>query len=221
MNRHTMLAALKELRGLILIAAIIFPFRSSIADWNDVPTGSMVPTILEGDRIVVNKLAYDLKIPFTTTRLASWDAPQRGDIVVLFSPVDGTRLVKRIVGVPGDRLAMRANRLWLNGAPVAYDIAGWMSDGVAVAAVERLDGRPHAIQWQPSLHGAARAFEPLAVPAEHYFVMGDNRDNSRDSRSFGLVAREQIVGRAFAVALSFAPAHAYAPRWERFFTALN
>jgi len=221
MNRNSVLAAMKELRGLILIAAVIFPFRSSIADWNDVPTGSMAPTIVEGDRIAVNKLAYDLKIPFTTTRLARWDNPQRGDIVVLYSPAAGTRLVKRVVAVPGDRVAMRANRLWLNGASVAYDIGAGTPDGATVAAVERLDGRPHAIQWQPYLQGAPRAFAPLTVPAQHYFVMGDNRDNSRDSRSFGLVAREQIVGRAFAVAMSFASAHGYAPRWERFFTALN
>lgn len=218
---RTFIATMKELRGLILIAAVIFPFRSSIADWNDVPTGSMVPTIVEGDRIAVNKLAYDLKVPFTTTRLASWDDPRRGDIVVLYSPSDGTRLVKRVIALPGDRIAMRANRLWLNGTPVAYDLRGGTPDGTAVAAVERLDGRAHAIQWQPYLNGAPRTLAPRTVPPRHYFVMGDNRDNSRDSRSFGFVAREQIVGRAFAVALSFAPAQAYAPRWERFFTALN
>ena len=221
MNRGTVLAALKEVRGLILVAAIIFPFRSSIADWNDVPTGSMVPTIVEGDRIAVNKLAYDLKVPFTTTRLATWDDPRRGDIVVLYSPVDGTRLVKRVIGVPGDVLALRANRLWLNGAPVAYEVGGWTPDSAALAATEWLDGRPHAVQWQPNWHGAPRTVSPFKLAPAQYFVMGDNRDNSRDSRSFGLVPRDQIIGRAFAVALSFAPARGYAPRWERFFTALN
>jgi signal peptidase I len=89
---------------------------SAIADWNDVPTGSMNPTILAGDRIFVNKLAYDLRISFTTWRLAHWDNPRRGEIVVFFSPVDGTRLVKRVIGVPGDVIAMNGNRLYINAS---------------------------------------------------------------------------------------------------------
>ena len=92
--------------------------RSTIANWNDVPTGSMRPTILEGERIFVNKVAYDLKIPFTSVRLFEWGNPQRGDIVVLYSPADGKRLVKRVVGLPGDRLALVQGRLLINGAPV-------------------------------------------------------------------------------------------------------
>src|SRR3954449_2152472 len=91
-----------ELRSIALLALVIFAARSSLADWNDVPSGSMKPTILEGDRLYVNKLAYDLKIPFTTFHLAEWSNPQRGDIVVFFSPHDGQRLVKRAVGLPGD-----------------------------------------------------------------------------------------------------------------------
>ena len=96
-------------------------FKSAIADWNIVPTGSMKPTILEGDRIFVNKLAYDLKIPYTTLHIATWGAPQRGDIVVFYSPVDGTRLVKRVVGIPGDSIAMRNNQLTINGEDIRYE----------------------------------------------------------------------------------------------------
>ena len=84
------------------------------------PTGSMKPTILEGDRIFVNKLAYDLKIPFTTWHLAQWDDPQCGDIVVFYSPSDGKRLVKRVVGLPGDRIGMWKNQVILNGVPLQY-----------------------------------------------------------------------------------------------------
>src|SRR4026208_847663 len=102
---------------LILVTCI---FRSAIADWNDVPTGSMKPTILEGDRVFVNKLAYDLKVPFTTWHLAEWSNPQRGEIVVFFSPRDEVRLVKRVVGVPGDVVELRNNSLILNGQPVEY-----------------------------------------------------------------------------------------------------
>src|ERR1051325_485227 len=89
----------KEIRPLLILLFIGFSIRSSLADWNDVPTGSMKPTILEGDRVLVNKLAYDLKVPFTTWHIAEWSNPQRGDIVVFFSPHDGKRLVKR--DVPG------------------------------------------------------------------------------------------------------------------------
>lgn len=87
----------QEIRPLLILALVLFSVRSSLADWNDVPSGSMKPTILEGDRVFVNKLAYDLKVPFTTWHLAEWANPKRGDIVVFFSPRDGTRLVKRVV----------------------------------------------------------------------------------------------------------------------------
>ena len=86
----------KEIRPLLLLLLVVCAVRSSLADWNDVPTGSMKPTILEGDRIFVSKIAYDLKIPFTTFEVARWDDPIRGDIVVFFSPLDGKRLVKRL-----------------------------------------------------------------------------------------------------------------------------
>src|SRR5437879_5912998 len=117
-----------EIRPLLVIGVILFAVRSSLADWNDVPTGSMIPTILEGDRIFVNKLAYDLKVPFTTRHLAQWADPKRGDIVVFFSPEldeatrepTETRLVKRCVAVPGDTLEVRDDKLIINGLVVAY-----------------------------------------------------------------------------------------------------
>ena len=110
----------KEIRPLLVLLLIGFSVRSSLADWNDVPTGSMKPTILEGDRVWVNKLAYDLKAPFTTWHLAEWGNPRRGDIVVFFSPYDGKRLVKRVVGLPGDTIELRSNTLIINGQPVEY-----------------------------------------------------------------------------------------------------
>ena len=96
------------IKPLGLAAIILFPLRSAVADWNWVPSGSMKPTILEGDLVFVNKLAYDLKVPFTLWRMARWDNPQRGDIVVFFSPKDGVRLVKRVIAVPGDVVEIRA-----------------------------------------------------------------------------------------------------------------
>jgi len=102
------------------VALFLSLFRSMVLDWNVVPTGSMKPTILEGDYIFVNKLAYGLKVPFTSSRLFSWSEPDRGDIVVFAPPGETDRYVKRVVGLPGDRLEMRDNQLCVNGAPCRY-----------------------------------------------------------------------------------------------------
>ena len=107
-------------RPLLVLVIVLGSLRSAVADWNDVPSRSMEPTILPGDRIFVNKLAYDLKIPFTTVRILHWADPQRGDIVVLWSPYDGKRLVKRVVAVPGDLIEAKGHRLTLNGRPAQY-----------------------------------------------------------------------------------------------------
>lgn len=122
----------QEIRPLLILALILFSIRSSLADWNDVPSGSMQPTILVGDRIFVNKLAYDLKVPFTTWHLAHWSDPQRGDIVVFYSPRDGTRLVKRVVGLPGDTVELRNDQLIINGQPVNYaPLSAWNIGSIA------------------------------------------------------------------------------------------
>jgi signal peptidase I len=217
------------LRSAILLVLVITALRSAVADWNDVPTGSMKPTIVEGDRIFVNKLAYDLKIPYTRWRLARWSDPARGDIVVLLSPGDGTRLVKRVVGLPGDEIAMDRNRLVVNGEPVVYrpigselresDVPLGVTSG-RIVAVEELDTSPHPVMLTP--HATAlHSFEPMTIPGDGYFVMGDNRDESLDSRHFGLVERRMILGRAVAVAASVDPDNYFLPRWKRFFQALR
>jgi signal peptidase I len=212
----------------ILIAVLVATsFRSAIADWNDVPTGSMKPTILEGDRIFVNKLAYDLKVPYTTWRLIQWGDPKRGDIVVFFSPADGKRLVKRVVGLPGDEIAMLKNRVFINGEPLEY--APLEEETIAQLAPEQQaqfrffreqsTESTHPVMFslsRPSLH----TFAPITVPDEHYFMMGDNRDNSADSRFFGFVERQRIVGRTSRIALSLDYDHYYMPRWDRFFSEL-
>jgi signal peptidase I len=219
---------LREARSLLLLTLAVFAIRSSLADWSDVPTGSMKPTILEGDRIYVNKLAYDLKVPFTTRHIAEWSNPNRGDIVVFFSPRDEMRLVKRVIGLPGDVVELRNNTLILNGQPVAYrplaedlvrDLAGG-ERATHVFAAEQLGSRPHAVAGYPAVQ-ALRDFGPCHVPEGHYFMMGDNRDDSFDSRFYGAVERRRIVGRATAVALSFDRSNYWAPRWHRFASALD
>lgn len=215
------------IRPAAVIAAIVFPFKSAIADWNWVPTGSMKPTILEGDLVLVNKLAFDLKVPFTLGRLATWNDPQRGDIVVFFSPHDGVRLVKRVVAAPGDTLEMRENVLFLNGTPMDYETLGKQpfakeiyEDAQAVVANERGVDGAHLVMSFPT-RGALRSFPPMTVPPGKYFMMGDSRDNSFDSRYFGFVERKQIVGRSSRVLLSFDKNHSYLPRVSRFFSPLD
>jgi signal peptidase I len=219
---------LREIRSLLLLVLVVCSIRSSLADWNDVPTGSMKPTILEGDRVYVNKLAYDLKVPFTTRHLAQWSNPERGDIVVFFSPYDGKRLVKRVVGLPGDLLELRNDQLILKGKPVEYQpIAKERLRDVAESdranhlfAIEELSGRPHAVAAIPGVP-AKRDFGPYRVPEGHYFMMGDNRDDSFDSRYYGPVERKRIVGKATAVVLSFDRQHYWMPRWHRTFESLG
>lgn len=217
-------------RPLGLTALVVFGLRSAIADWNHVPTGSMVPTILEGDRVLVNRMAYDLKIPFTTVHLAEWADPVRGDVVVFYSPEDGQRLVKRVVGLPGDVIEMKDNRLVLNGEAVEYGIL----EGRYIEAVPESDRPRRAFaaeslpQARGSSHpvmamtdrGALRDFAPVRIPEGRYFMMGDSRDNSRDSRFFGCVPREAVLGRATAVVASLDPSRRYWPRWDRWFTRL-
>lgn len=210
------------------MALVLFSVRSSLADWNSVPTGSMKPTILEGDRIFVNKLAYDLKVPFTTWHLAEWANPKRGDIVVFYSPEDGTRLVKRVVGLPGDVVELRNEQLIINGSPVDYaplatDISRQLPAGEqqhSLFATERLPGHTHAVMAIPSLP-AKRNFGPTLVPEGQYFMMGDNRDNSFDSRYFGTVSRSRIVGKATDVVMSLDKNEYWLPRSQRFFKPLD
>jgi len=212
---------------IFLIIFVVIPVKSSLADWNWVPTGSMNPTILEGDLIYVNKIAYGLRFPLTFHRLAQWAHPQRGDIIVCFSPEDGTRLVKRVIGLPGDTIELKDNRLLLNGRHVSYGpidskytvALSAAQRNTAVLAAEDLDGLTHPVMTTPTVR-AMRNFGPATVPQGYYFVLGDNRDNSRDSRFFGFVERDAIVGKANAVILSFDVTDKYQPRFKRFFHSL-
>jgi signal peptidase I len=217
-----------EVRPILILALVLFSVRSSLADWNDVPSGSMNPTIIEGDRIFVNKLAYDLKVPFTTWHLVQWSNPQRGDIVVFYSPHDGTRLVKRVVGLPGDTIELRNDRLIINGKSVNYGpLNAKISDQLPASeqrqslfATEQLPEHAHAVMAIPGVP-AKRDFGPVQVPGGHYFMMGDNRDNSFDSRYYGPVGRSRIVGQATDVVLSINKNDCWLPRTQRFFKPLD
>lgn len=212
--------------SLFIALLIATSVKSSLADWNDIPSGSMEPTILIGDRIIVNKLAYDLKIPYTTMHLAEWADPQRGDIVVFYSPKDGMRLIKRVIGLPGDTLALQQNQLYINGQPLNYNplpekiVDQFRIDGQEphVLLNEDLKGKNHAVMLLPS-RPSLDTFASIVIPEGQYFMMGDNRDNSADSRYFGFVDRSLILGRATMVAISRDKSFLH-PRWSRFFKEL-
>lgn len=214
-------------RPLLPVLLILTAFRSAVADWSDVPTGSMNPSILEGDRVFINKLAYSLRFPLTRWHLAEFDDPRRGDIVVFISPHDGKRLVKRVVGVAGDTVELRNNRLLLNGEPLAYEVVSDAERALLAPtlpetwplAIEQLPGHPHPVLSKPA-SAAMRNFATVTIPAGSVFVMGDSRDDSFDSRFFGPVERSRILGKATHVALSFDRDHYYQPRWSRFFSPL-
>lgn len=221
--------AWREYRGLLLCVLLMMGFRSAWADWVRVPTGSMNPTILEGDRVLVDKHAYGLRVPFTLARLTHGADPARGDIIVFDSPADGTSLVKRVIAVPGDTVALVGEQLIVNGAP-AYYSAGDMRQLASLLTATRAAspivvresgaGPTHDILLLPGR--VARSLpEPLSVPPDRYFVLGDSRDNSADSRFIGYVPRRNIVGRATRVVLSLDPEHYYRPRATRWLRPLE
>ncbi|NWB84207.1 signal peptidase I [Pseudomonas gingeri] len=197
-------------------------FRTSLADWNPIPSGSMRPTLVEGDVVLVNRVAYDLKLPLTDISLVKVDNPRRGDVVTFTSPKDGIRLIKRIVGIPGDTLEMRDEVLWVNGTPATYlnaqDIIEPIASGQSVPGIkltELADKSQRSVQFMPTVR-ALRNFGPVVVPADHYFMLGDNRDDSADSRYIGFVPRRLLIGHAHHILASAEILDHWMPRFRRF-----
>ena len=262
-------------RGLLLFVAIMLIFRSAVADWNQVPSGSMKPGILDGDRIVVDKLAWGLRLPFTDTRLARWDDPTRGDVVTFENPLDGRLFVKRVVAVPGDTVEWRRKQLFINGERARYaPLQQEEIDQLPIASpsryrfyYEQLLGKRRIVMMHSAPgsssrgdrlarslslaesntrrcaqyeavaaaagktlatavcrcagNGACATFPAFTVPSGKYWMMGDYRDNSSDSRVIGFVDRRNIYGRAHAIAFSVDKSSYYRPRFKRFFTDLS
>lgn len=212
---------LKHNRGFIAFLLCFGFFRLAIADWNPVPSGSMRPTLLEGDVVLVNRLAYDFKLPLSDTALLRLGEPQRGDVITFSSPKDGVRLIKRLVALPGDTVELRNEVLLINGRASAYAneqrLTEALAEGAATPAIratERGPGREHAVQFLPEVP-ARRNFGPLRVPDGNYFFLGDNRDNSADSRFIGLVPRHLLIGRAHHILVSANILGNWMPRLER------
>jgi signal peptidase I len=213
-----LIKAWREYRAFALFIVLMIIFRGALADWNVVPTGSMKPTILEGDRILVNKLAYDFKVPLTHISLYKFADPRRGDIVIFDSKAADTRLVKRVIGLPGDTVEMKDNRLTINGIDAQYSNVEYVAD--ATFAIESCLNMSHRIELARIGGSRLSTFGPVKVPKDRYLVLGDNRDNSADSRVYGFIPRDEIIGNAKTIVLSLNYDDYYIPRVDRFFRAL-
>jgi signal peptidase I len=218
----------REYRKLLGFLLLMFGFRSAWADWVMVPTGSMNPTILEGDRLLVDKHVFGLRVPFTLLRLTAGKDPARGDIVIFNSPADGQLLVKRVAAIPGDVVALDGEALIINGQRAHYATgdAGLLRGLLAATAAQNPVvlreaglGKAHSVMLLP--HRLSRHLDALTVPDGMYFMLGDNRDNSADSRYFGFVSRRSVIGRATRVVVSLNPDNYYVPRRNRFLTPLT
>jgi signal peptidase I len=204
---------------LFIVVALMFSCRVAVADWPRVPSGSMEPTLRVGDYLLVNHLAYGPRLPFTNTAI-EFGRPQRGDVVVFRFPLDVSQFyVKRLVGMPGDVVSFRDGAVSVNGQAVDVEMLG---DGSGAGVPpedmghwllrETVDGHSRHVKVNPFLQGrlpvdalggqcaSARAGEwQCRVPAGHYLMLGDNRDNSADSRAWGFLAHEQVYGKAVRV----------------------
>lgn len=213
---------LKSNRAYVIFLLCFGLFRTAIADWNPIPSGSMRPNLLEGDVVFVNRLAYDLKLPLTDIVVAHLGEPRRGDIVTFSSPKDGTRLIKRIVALPGDLVEMRDEVLFVNGNAAAYADPQLLLEPLepqgstrAVRITETSGQSERRIQLLPGVP-ARNSFGPLTVPADSFLALGDNRDNSADSRYFGFVPRHLLIGQAQRILVSADIKGNWLPRPERF-----
>ncbi len=211
-------ALLRDLGQLVIMAAVILTGRSVLADWYVVPTGSMKPTILEGDRVFVWKSAYQLRVPFSKIRLFRTGAPERGDVVVIRNPDgDSVPFVKRLIGLPGDKIEVKNEQLFVNDKlqPLKVLPTRFESGERIVLATETLGNRTHPVRILPDKPSPHRNYGPITVPPDEVFLMGDNRDESRDARFFGTRPTSDLLGKAVGVMWSWHPKFTSGPRWNR------
>ena len=209
--------------GLFPVIATVFVLRSFLFEPFKIPSGSMIPTLLVGDLILVNKFTYGVRLPVIHTKLTEGNAPQRGDVMVFrYPPQPNMDYIKRVVGVPGDEVAYLNKRLSVNGQPVPTTAVPDFFDEGAMRYFkqyeEQLGAQPHRLLNNPEAPAFVQGASDFAyrdhcrysvegvvckVPSGHYFMMGDNRDNSLDSRYWGFVPEGNIVGKAFFVWMNF------------------
>ncbi|HHH47022.1 MAG TPA: signal peptidase I [Thiotrichales bacterium] len=207
----------------VILAVLVL--RSFVAEPFRIPSGSMMPTLLVGDFILVNKFTYGLRLPVLNTKIVELDEPKRGDVVVFRYPENPSiDYIKRVVGLPGDHVAYHDKVLRINGRLMPQEPVGtYVGTGAslpstgAMELIEDLDGVKHHILVHPGAPGREGEWD---VPAGHYFVMGDNRDNSRDSRYFGFVPEENLIGKAFMIWMNWDPVE-HRVTWQRIGTIIE
>ena len=204
-------------RSFFPVLLFVLVVRSFIFEPFRIPSGSMMPTLLEGDFIFVKKYAYGLRLPVTETKVIETGEPRRGDVVVFRLPSDpSVNYIKRVVGLPGDTIVYERQRLTINGEQVDLQLSDDKSWGAPVY-VEDLDGRVHEILvMSPEYSTRDNTYR---VPEGHYWVMGDNRDRSKDSRFIGAIPEEYLVGEAVRIWMHFVPWNM--PDWGRIGTKIQ
>jgi len=197
-------------RSLFPVLLIVLVFRSFLFEPFKIPSGSMIPTLLVGDFIVVNKFSYGIRLPVLNKKIIATGEPERGDVVVFRYPQDtSVNFIKRAVGLPGDTIAYRDKQLFVNGDKVenkplgrfeSVDVKCSTPDADALQFEEFLGNADHEILLHETRGSRNGQWE---VPEGHYFMMGDNRDRSNDSRMWGFVPEENLLGRAVGIWLNF------------------
>ncbi|MEM8560783.1 MAG: signal peptidase I [Pseudomonadota bacterium] len=190
------------------VLAIVFVLRSFLVEPFQIPSSSMVPTLEVGDYILVNKYTYGIRLPVIRTKVFSLNEPKRGDVMVFFPPhMNDTYYIKRVIGLPGDTVTYRNKTLYVNGEAVEEESLAVIPEGSSRVrlGLETLGEESHLVQYNDSR--PPRDMSVVVKPG-HYFMMGDNRDNSSDSRIWGQVPEEDIVGKAFAIWM----------HWDSFFS---
>lgn len=207
-------------RSFFPVILVVFLIRSFVVEPFKIPSGSMIPTLLVGDFLLVNKFEYGLRLPVINTRISQGAPLQRGDVIVFRYPEDPSKdYIKRVVGLPGDTVAYANKQLIINGKPVPTDYVGDFSYITEQGYIldtqkyrEQLGKHRHDILVIPE--SGMQDMEPITVPLGRYFVMGDNRDNSNDSRFWGFVPDENIVGKAMLIWWSWDSVETRV-RWQR------
>lgn len=192
-------------RSFFPVLFVVFVLRSFVAEPFQIPSSSMVPTLEVGDYILVNKFTYGIRLPVLRSKVININEPKRGDVMVFFPPhLNKTYYIKRVIGLPGDVVSYRNKRLYVNGDPVAFEPLAVIPEGRSryQKGLAELGDKKHLQQLD--LMRPARDFT-VTVKPEHYFMMGDNRDNSSDSRVWGQVSERDIVGKAFAIWMHWGP----------------
>ena len=197
-------------RSLFPVLLIVLVFRSFLFEPFKIPSGSMIPTLLVGDFIVVNKFSYGIRLPVLNKKIIGIAEPERGDVVVFRYPKDpGVNFIKRAVGLPGDTVTYRDKQLFVNGEKVEHTTAGRFESGDVKCSTPAVDATLFDEQLGEAnhrilLHERSRSRnDQWVVPEGHYFMMGDNRDRSNDSREWGFVPEENLLGRAVGIWLNF------------------